>query len=76
MIKDQEISSTNKYIDRDEFERLYSYKYTGGDFFAVFGNRDFDSYSDPHIDLCWKVQQAKNKENTFLRGLSVAEISW
>ncbi len=44
-------------MNRDEFEKAYADKYTAGDVSAVFANRDFKSYTDHHIDLCWKVQQ-------------------
>lgn len=63
-------------MNRDEFEVEYAKKYTNGDVLAVFGNRDFKRYADPHIDLCWRVQQAKNKENTIICGLAVQEIAW
>lgn len=45
-------------MNREEFEKEYADKYTGGDVLVVFANRDFSGYTDHHIDLCWKVYKS------------------
>lgn len=46
-------------MNRDEFEKAYSEKYLEGDYIVARDNRDGEGYTDHHIDLCWKVQKAK-----------------
>lgn len=59
-------------MTRKEFEIKYAMKYWGGDFThnptetlqSMESNRRDGGYADHHIDLCWKVQQAKNMKST------------
>ena len=56
-------------MNRDEFEKAYADKYLKNDversshdpLQPIIDNRDGEGYADHHIDLCWKVQQVKNK---------------
>lgn len=63
-------------MNRDEFEKAYADKYTAGDLSAVVDNRDGEGYTDHHIDLCWKVQQCKNKTGIVDRSKSISELEW
>lgn len=54
-------------MTREEFEVKYAKKYmsyqyninSGSAVDAVISLRDAEGYYDLHIDLCWKVQKAK-----------------
>jgi hypothetical protein len=35
-----------------------------------------DGYTDTHIDLCWKVQKAKNRTGVFDRFGLITEMEW
>lgn len=60
-------------MNRDEFEESYAEKYLEGDYIVARDNRDGEGYTDHHIDLCWKVQQYKDK--AWVNG-NIVNIEW
>lgn len=63
-------------MKRYEFEYNYAKKYLNGDLTLVVDNRDGEGYTDHHIDLCWKVQQAKNITDVTYRFRRISELEW
>lgn len=70
-------------MTREEFEEEYSKRHMKYDprgyankIASVQRLREGEGYTDTHIDLCWKVQQAKNRTGVFDRFGLITEMEW
>lgn len=71
-------------MTREEFETKYAMKYRNLDFihnpsmtlFELEQNRKGEVYEDHHLDLCWKVQQFKNKYDDYSDAKNSEFLEW
>ena len=71
-------------MTREEFETKYAMKYRNYDFMhnatvtlsEIKDNRNGDGYHDHHLDLCWKVQEVKNRVFGYSMVREINRLDW
>ena len=70
-------------MNREEFEKEYVKRHMGYDprsqeskLASIERLRDIDGYSDSHVDLCWKIQKAKNEKGIAKIAVATINIEW